>query len=135
MMSNFCRSQIPRLHPGVSGVIMSLFLLTPIAVFAHAGHGDEFKGGSEASQTSAPIQVDSDTAKRLGIKVEPVKRQRLAIGIKTTGQIEILPNNKVEVTAPISGKIVELLVEPGCCCESRASCCCCICPRLGRIAG
>jgi len=92
---------------------MSLFLLTPIAVFAHAGHGDEFKGGSEASQTSAPIQVDSDTAKRLGIKVEPVKRQRLAIGIKTTGQIEILPNNKVEVTAPISGKIVELLVEPG----------------------
>lgn len=81
--------------------------------FAHAGHGDEFKGESEASQTSAPIQVDSDTEKRLGIKVEPVKRQRLAIGIKTTGQIETLPNQKVEVTALISGKIVELLVEPG----------------------
>lgn len=113
MISNFCRSQILLPRPCVSGVILSLFLLTPLAVFAHAGHGDEFKGGSETSQTSAPIQVDSDTAKRLGIKVEPVKRQRLAIGIKTTGQIETLPNQKVEVTAPISGKIVELLVEPG----------------------
>ncbi|WP_373530840.1 efflux RND transporter periplasmic adaptor subunit, partial [Nostoc sp.] len=58
--------------------------------------------------------VDADTAKRLGIKVEPVQRQRLAIGIKTTGQIETLPNQKVEVTTPIEGaKVVELLVEPG----------------------
>jgi cobalt-zinc-cadmium efflux system membrane fusion protein len=45
--------------------------------------------------------------------VEPAKRQQLAVGIKTTGQIETLPNKKVEVTAPIAGKIVELLVEPG----------------------
>jgi hypothetical protein len=38
----------------------------------------------------------------------------LAIGIKTTGQIETLPSKKVEVTTPISGaKVVELLVEPG----------------------
>lgn len=47
------------------------------------------------------------------IKVEPVTRQRLNIGIKTTGQIETLPNKKVEITAPIPGTIVELLVEPG----------------------
>ena len=113
MMSNFCRSQLPIPRPCVSGAILSLILLTPITVFAHAGHGDEFKGGSETSQTSAPIQVDSETAKRLGIKIEPVKRQRLAIGIKTTGQIETLPNKKVQVTAPIPGKVVELLVEPG----------------------
>ncbi|MGF1676108.1 MAG: efflux RND transporter periplasmic adaptor subunit [Rivularia sp. (in: cyanobacteria)] len=34
--------------------------------------------------------------------------------IKTTGKIETLPSQKVEVTTPISGaKVVELLVEPG----------------------
>ncbi len=98
----------------VSGTLLSLILLTaPIAAFAHAGHGDEFQGGSQASQAASPIQVDAQTAKRLGIKVEPAKRQQLAVGIKTTGQIETLPNKKVEVSVPIPGIVAELLVEPG----------------------
>lgn len=113
-MSNYYRSQSLASLRSLSGAILSCMLTTtPSAVLAHAGHGDEFKGGSETSQASSSVQVDTETAKRLGIKVEPVKRQRLAIGIKTTGQIETLPNKKVEVTAPISGKVVELLVEPG----------------------
>ncbi|PMB22304.1 efflux RND transporter periplasmic adaptor subunit [Fischerella thermalis] len=99
----------------VSGTLLSLILLaTPAVVLAHGGHGDEFQGPNQATQTTGLIQVDAQTAKRLGIKVEPVKRQQLAVGIKTTGQIETLPNQKVEVTTPISGaKVVELLVEPG----------------------
>ncbi|MCW5318342.1 efflux RND transporter periplasmic adaptor subunit [Nostoc sp. KVJ3] len=81
---------------------------------AHGGHGNEFQAGSDATATNNSIQVDADTAKRLGIKVEPVQHQRLAVGIKTTGQIETLPSQKVEVTTPIQGaKVVELLVEPG----------------------
>lgn len=95
---------------------MSLVLLSaPSTVFAHAGHGGhEFQNQNGATQSSDAIQVDAQTAKRLGIKVEPVKQQQLAIGIKTTGQIETLPSKKVEVTTPISGaKVVELLVEPG----------------------
>jgi len=91
-----------------------MILTSPAAVLAHGGHGDEFKGGSDANQTNNSIQVDAQTAKQLGIKVEPVKRQQLAIGIKTTGQIETLPNQKVEITTPTSGdKVVELLVQPG----------------------
>jgi membrane fusion protein, heavy metal efflux system len=99
----------------ISGAILSLALLaTPSEVLAHAGHdGHEFQGASEAAQPADAIQVDVQTSQRLGIKVEPVKSQRLAIGIKTTGQIETLPNKKVEVSAPIPGKVVELLVEPG----------------------
>lgn len=98
----------------VSGAILSLILFTaPTAVLAHAGHGDEFHQATEASQAASSIQVDAETAKRLGIKVEPVTRQRLAVGIKTTGQIETLPNQKVEVTAPVNGTVVELLVKPG----------------------
>jgi cobalt-zinc-cadmium efflux system membrane fusion protein len=100
----------------VSFTLLSIILLTaPAAVFAHAGHGGhEFQAANEATQPTGAIQVDAQTAKRLGIKVESVKRQELAIGIKTTGQIETLPSKKVEVTTPISGaKVVELLVEPG----------------------
>ncbi|HEY9822945.1 MAG TPA: efflux RND transporter periplasmic adaptor subunit, partial [Candidatus Sericytochromatia bacterium] len=109
------RSQPPVPLRCVSGAILSLALLaTPVAVLAHAGHGDEFhQGGSEVVPTLGSVQVDAQTAKRLGIKVEPAKRQQLAVGIKTTGQIETLPNKKVEVTTPIPGKVVELLVEPG----------------------
>jgi cobalt-zinc-cadmium efflux system membrane fusion protein len=115
MMRPSNRSQPPVPLRCVSGAILSLVLLaTPAVVLAHAGHGGhEFQGGNEAAQPSDAIQVDAETAKRLGIKVEPAKRQQLAVGIKTTGQIETLPNKKVEVTAPIPGKIVELLVEPG----------------------
>jgi cobalt-zinc-cadmium efflux system membrane fusion protein len=98
----------------LSFTLLSLQLLAASApVLAHGNHGDEFQGRSEASQSPSSIQVDAQTAKRLGIKVEPVKRQQLAVGIKTTGQIETLPSKKVEVTAPIPGKVAELLVEPG----------------------
>lgn len=98
----------------VSGTILSLILLTsPTAVLAHAGHGDEFHSGSETTQTPDAIQVDAETAKRLEIQVKPATLQQLAIGIKTTGEIQALPSQKVEVTTPIPGKIVELLVEPG----------------------
>ncbi|MFN6538302.1 MAG: biotin/lipoyl-binding protein, partial [Nostoc sp. EkiNYC01] len=109
--------QPPTVIRCVSGTLLSLLLLTtPTAVLAGAGHdhtgGSSFQGsGSEASGS---VEVDAETAQRLGIKVEPVKRQRLALGIKSTGQIETLPSQKVEVNTPITGaKVVELLVEPG----------------------
>ena len=99
----------------LSGTLLSLLLLaSPTMVLAHGGHGDEFKSGSDTTGTPSSVQVDAQTASRLGIKTETVKRQPLALGIKTTGQIETLPNQKVEVTTPITGaKVVELLVEPG----------------------
>lgn len=98
----------------LSSALMSLLLLTtPAAVLAKGGKAENPQGRPEASQPDDAIQVDAETAKRLGIKVEPVTRQQLAVGIKTTGQIETLPNQKVDVTAPIDGTVVELLVNPG----------------------
>lgn len=98
-----------------SVVIISLLLLNGSkVVLAGAGHdhsgASSFQAGGEASGS---VTVDAETAKRLGIKVESVKNQRLDIGIKTTGQIETLPDQKVEVTAPLTSKVVELLVKPG----------------------
>jgi cobalt-zinc-cadmium efflux system membrane fusion protein len=49
----------------------------------------------------------------MGLKVEPVSRQRLAFGMKTTGQLEALPNQQVEVTTPVGGTVIRLLVRPG----------------------
>jgi cobalt-zinc-cadmium efflux system membrane fusion protein len=96
-----------------SGLISSLsayLLANPALVFAHAGHGNEFKGSSTTQITG--ISVDQEVANRLGIKVTPVKRQVLKLAIKTTGQIETLPSQKAKVTTPIKGTILALLVEP-----------------------
>ncbi|MBW4622305.1 MAG: efflux RND transporter periplasmic adaptor subunit [Cyanosarcina radialis HA8281-LM2] len=99
---------------GASAAILSFALLvTPTVVLAHGGHGDEFSGENKTNQSTSSISVDLETAKRLGIEVEPVSRQRLAIAIKSTGQIEALPNRQVEVKAPVDGTLVELLVQPG----------------------
>ena len=94
-------------------LLMLLLLSTPMRVFAHSGHGDEFQGGSQSAQSADAIHVDAETTKRLGLKVEPVSRQKLAFGIKTTGQIESLPNQQVEVTTPVRGTVTRLLVQPG----------------------
>ncbi|MEX0271917.1 efflux RND transporter periplasmic adaptor subunit [Leptolyngbyaceae cyanobacterium UHCC 1019] len=95
--------------------LLSVVLLTPAPpiALAHGGHGNEFQKDSQPAESADAIQVDGETAKRLGLKVEPVSRQRLAFGIKTTGKIETLPNQKVEVTTPVTGTVIKLLVNPG----------------------
>ena len=92
-------------------LIGGLLVGRPMGVSAHGGHGDEFKGS--AVQSSGSVEVDPAMAVRLGFKVEPVKRERLAFGVKTTGQIETLPNRQVEVTTPVGGTVLRLLVKPG----------------------
>ncbi|MGA7932601.1 MAG: efflux RND transporter periplasmic adaptor subunit [Kovacikia sp.] len=102
----------PTLVRRLSGSLLSLLLLTlPLRSVAHGGHGNEF--GGQATQAAGAVQVDAETAKRMGLKVEPVARQRLAFGIKTTGKIEALPNQRVEVTTPVTGTVIKLLVNPG----------------------
>lgn len=98
-----------------TGTLLSLMLLTmPLKVLAGAGHdhgSSQFQ--QEGSGNVQNIQVDAATAKRLGLKVEPVTRQRLPFGIQTSGQIETLPNKQVDVTTPVGGTVVRLLVNPG----------------------
>ncbi len=102
-------------HQKCNSVIVvstALLLTNPLLVFAHAGHGAHTfqENGATGNQ---PIEVDAQTVQRLGLKVEAVKAQQLAVGLKTTGQIELMPDRKAEVTAPVPGKIVKLLVQPG----------------------
>ncbi|MTJ08480.1 efflux RND transporter periplasmic adaptor subunit [Anabaena sp. UHCC 0204] len=97
----------------ISGIIINIIVaVIPAKISAHPGHNHEFKTDIEFT-TPEGISVDAQTAKRIGIIVKPVKPQILPIGMKTTGKIETLPNQKVPVTPPIEGKVVELLVKPG----------------------
>jgi membrane fusion protein, heavy metal efflux system len=94
-------------------VSIALLLAHPVIGLAHAGHGGHEFQESGAATGNKAIEVDATTANRLGLKVEAVKAQQLDVGLKTTGQIELMPNQKAEVTAPVKGKIVTLLVQPG----------------------
>lgn len=97
----------------VSGIFLSLLLATvPLEVLAHAGHGDEFHQ-NQSTQPIDAIEVDAATAERIGLKVESVTRQSLTFGVQATGQIEALPSRRVEVTNPVGGTVIKLLVEPG----------------------
>jgi membrane fusion protein, heavy metal efflux system len=94
------------------------WLLLPVSIltisssaFAHAGHGNEF--GSQAGSTNTNVQIDGATAQQIGVQTVAAKKQSLNVEIAATGQIELLPSQKVEVTAPIKGKLVQLLVQPG----------------------
>jgi membrane fusion protein, heavy metal efflux system len=96
----------------LSWLLLPLSILTISAsVSAHGGHGNEF--GSQAGSTGTNVQIDLATAQQLGIQTVAAKKQSLNVEIAATGQIELLPSKKVEVTAPIKGKILQLLVLPG----------------------
>lgn len=107
----FRRDRSPILR-SLSFLLNLLLLSVPTAALAHPGHGDEFEASGTAGTPNA-VQVDETTSDRLGIRVEPATRQRLSVGITATGQIEALPNQQVRVTAPLTGTIVRLLVQPG----------------------
>jgi membrane fusion protein, heavy metal efflux system len=77
---------------------------------ALSGAGRELSG--EGKSDSGEVTIDATTAQDLGIKVTPVQRQRLPVEIVATGQIELLPNQKVAITSPIRGKVLQLLVTP-----------------------
>jgi membrane fusion protein, heavy metal efflux system len=103
----------PLTRDRVAGTCLSLLLLiTSTEVLAHIGHGDEFHQ-NQSAQPAGAIAVDNATAERIGLKVEPVTRQSLAFGVQATGQIEASPSRRVEVTNPVGGTVVRLLVEPG----------------------
>lgn len=87
--------------------------LVPAPALAHGGHGDEFHDQTQATPSATQIQVDPATATRIGLKVEPVTSRPFALGIKATGQIETLPDQQVEVTTPVGGTVIQLLVKPG----------------------
>jgi membrane fusion protein, heavy metal efflux system len=86
-------------------------LLVSRSAFAHGGHGNEF--GAQDGAKSTKVQIDGATAQQIGVQTVTAKTQSLNVEISATGQIELLPSKKVEVTAPIKGKLVQLLVQPG----------------------
>ncbi len=94
------------------------WLLIPLSILsiassalAHAGHGNEFS--HQEGTKSTKVQIDSATANQIGVQTIAAKKQSLNVEISATGQIELLPSQKVEVTAPVKGKLIQILVQPG----------------------
>jgi membrane fusion protein, heavy metal efflux system len=98
-----------------AGILLTLMLFTlPLKAFAGAGHdhgSNQFQQADGGGMRS--VEVDAAMAKRLGLKIELASRQRLPFGIKANGQVEALPNQQVEVTTPVGGTVMRLLVQPG----------------------
>lgn len=93
------------------GSLIGLRTIAP--VFSHPGHGDEFDHHAPVSTTNVTIEVDETTARQMGIRVESIERRFQGTGIKTTGQLETLFDQQVEVKTTTAGKVVKLLVQPG----------------------
>ncbi len=104
------RSITPIRHLNWLFITLSILGLS-LPAFAHAGHGNEFS--HQDGTANSNLQIDAATAKQIGVQVVAAKKQSLNVEISATGQIELLPSKKVEVTAPIKGKLVQLLVQPG----------------------
>jgi membrane fusion protein, heavy metal efflux system len=107
MNPNFCAKSIAVLS------LLSLWVSFSPAAFSQGGHNHGASLGGKGKTGSSEVTINAATAQSLGIKVAPVQRQKLPIEIVATGQIELLPNQKVEITSPIKGKILQLLVQPG----------------------
>jgi membrane fusion protein, heavy metal efflux system len=90
--------------------VMAIGVTPP--VLAHGGHGAEFARGKTNSGQEA-ISIDPVTAQRAGILVAPITPKSLEIGLAATGQLELAADRQSLITAPVSGKVVALLVEPG----------------------
>jgi len=80
-----------------------MLLLASMRVFCSMVGGNEFQGGSQSAQSADAIQVDAETMRRLGLKVEPVSRQRLALASKPLDKLNHCPTNRLEVTTPVNG--------------------------------
>ncbi len=87
-------------------------LLLARSSYAGAGH-DHGSFKESAGGAAGAVKVDRTTFTRLGIKVEPVTRQRLPVGIQATGQLEALPDKRAEVTTPLTSTVKQVLVKPG----------------------
>ncbi len=98
-------------------ILFSALLLTPgllLSRSSYAGGGHSHGSFKEnAGGNAGKVKVDATTTTRLGIKVEPVTRQPLPIGIQATGQLEALPEKRVDVTTPLTSRVQKVLVKTG----------------------
>ena len=97
-----------------AGSIALGLLLWAAPSHGHAGHGHEFSGGATTGDAMPQgLPIDPVMVQRLGWRVEPVTRRSLGVGLRVSGQIAALPGELTRVTAPVTGRLLELRVKPG----------------------
>ncbi len=91
-------------------LLLLLLVFPATSVQGHAGHGDEFH--TTPSSTGA-VSVDAETQGRLGLKVAVVQKQSLPHSLEVPAEFMPLPGYQAEVTMPVRGQLLRLLVQPG----------------------
>ncbi len=82
---------------------------------AKEGEAKEKGESGEASEGSKPglIKFDADEALAAGIRVEPVGYSLSSNVLTVPGTVEVSPNRGAKVTAPVPGRVVQLLATIG----------------------
>lgn len=87
-------------------LLVVLLLLAGLNAFAHGGH-------ESFTQNHNEIKSDKVVIRTLGIQTKRIIEEDIDDVIKTTGQLEPIPNNEFEVNSPVQGRIRTIFVSLG----------------------
>lgn len=79
--------------------------LCEVSVLAHGGAG--FKAKFEK------ITLEEKTIKAIDLKTQKIEEKDIFETIKSTGQIEEIPNNHFDINSPVQGTVASVLVDLG----------------------
>lgn len=86
--------------------LTALVLCLGLSSHAHGGHESFEKNNEEINSNKVVVRT-------LGIQTKKIIEKDVDDVIKTTGQLEPLPNNEFEVNSPVQGKIRTIFVNIG----------------------
>lgn len=88
--------------------------LLGVAFLTHSICAQEAERAQPSSgQIQGALKLSPQVQSRIGLTVATVKRGALSRGIETTGLIEAIPAFSLDVNAPVSGRLVKVLVTQG----------------------
>lgn len=90
------------------GTTFIMTFLACLSTFAHGGCEHE-----EFVRKHEEVKSDKVVIRTLGIQTKKVVEQNVNDVIKTTGQLESIPNNEFEVNSPVQGRIKTIFVNLG----------------------
>ncbi len=93
-------------------VVMLLLLGSGEPTWAHGGHNDAFKEAA-AAPTVGQVKVAPDVQQALGIKTAPAGEQSLSTSLQVNGQIQAVPSQSAQISAPVTGRVLKVQIQPG----------------------
>lgn len=90
-------------------LFLCLLLLFALPSFSH-GEDVSFESNESKNQK---VTLDKIAVRTIGIETQKVEEKTIDDVVKTTGQIEEIPNNHFDINCPVVGKVSSILVDLG----------------------